>query len=308
MAKKHILKKEAYLKAIEKLANEEESEEKERHLKILLNDYYLHCYYHGLDSSFGRLIPLLDKAYIIPSNPEITNIPKDMVIPIVDNLKEGRAITEEQADIIIKYVVQNARNIIGKDCDIMTSSLLGKCGYGQALTIVPFEQIGVKATINNTFNFPNCNYLHAFGTVKLPIKSDTEYYNQYLIDVTYRQFYSSVTACFGRYFVPYMGTRAKNAPMHGYHMTKYPGGKEIASKVLKDGYIKLTPDILKAYGVCFELQTLPFDYLNKRDSILNTDPLMYVKSLDNQTELSYDYLDLMEIAHMTKLPSSVIKR
>ena len=88
-----------------------------------MHDYYLHCYYHGLDSSFGRLIPLLDKAYIIPSNPEITNIPKDMVIPIVDNLKEGRAITEEQADIIIKYVVQNARNIIGKDCDIMTSSL-----------------------------------------------------------------------------------------------------------------------------------------------------------------------------------------
>ena len=303
MTNKHKLKKEAYLKTIYNLVEDKESERK---LEIVLNDYYLHCYYHGLDCSFGRLLPLLDKAYIIPSEPEITNISEEIVIPIVDKLKDGLSITEEEADILLQYVVQNARNIMGKDCDITSSSLLGKCGYGQALTMVPFEQIGVETTINNTVNFPNCNYLHAFGTVKIPIVGDKS--NQYLIDVTYRQFFSSVTACFGRYYVPYMGIRAKNAPMHGYHMIRYPGGKEIASKLLKDGYIKLTPEVLKAYGTCFELQSLPFEYLQKKEEILNVDSSVYAKSLENQTELSYDYIDLMEIAYLTKLPSSGINK
>ena len=96
--------------------------------------------------------------------------------------------------------------------------------------------------------------------------------------------------------------------MHGYHMIRYPGGKEIASKLLKDGYIKLTPEVLKAYGTCFELQSLPFEYLRKKEEILNVDSSVYAKSLENQTELSYDYIDLMEIAYLTKLPSSGINR
>ena len=312
MTNKHQLRKEAYLKTIYQLANEAESENKQRKLELLLNEYYLHCFYHGLDCSFHRLRELLDKAYIIPSNPQITNINDNEIIPIVDELEKGNSITEKQADILLKFVVQNARNIMGRDCNIATSSLLGKCGYGQALTIVPFEQIGVNTTINNTFNFPNCNYLHAFGTVSLPIKPDESnslsYNIRYLIDVTYRQFYSSVTACFGRYFVPYMGTRAKNAPMHGYHMIRYPGGKGIANKLLKDGYIQLTPEVLKAYAVCFELQTTPFEFLNKKDKIMSTDAAVYAKCLENQTELSYDFIDLLEIAHLTKLPSSGIKR
>ena len=117
MTNKHKLKKEAYLKTIYNLVEDKESERK---LEIVLNDYYLHCYYYNLDCSFGRLLPLLDKAYIIRSEPDITNISEDIVVPIVDKLKDGLSITEEEADILLQYVVQNARRILGTDCDIIT--------------------------------------------------------------------------------------------------------------------------------------------------------------------------------------------
>ena len=312
MTKEHENKKNTYLEAIIRLANFPASREKDRKLELLLNDYYLYCYYKGLDCSFDVLRPLLDKSYIIPSRPIIDNISEEYVIPIVDKLKDNMGVTEEEAELLIKCVVQNARNVIGKTCDIYSSSLIGKCGYGQALTLVPFQQIGVNTTINNTFNFPNCNSFHAFGTVIMPISLENtgsiDYYSQFLIDITYRQFFSTITACLGRYYVPYGGSRNKNAPMHGYHMVRYDGGLKIANKLLKDGYIKLAPDVLKAYGTCFALQSLPFSCLSEKEEIMKVDVSEYLKSLEMQTDFSFDYVELMEIDYLTKLPSSDLKR
>lgn len=300
-----------YIDLLKSCASLPESDEKSLLMEKYLDDYYLYCYYNDLDYSFKDLIQLIDKAYIMPSTPNLTNIAYDEVRPIVEQLKNDPkvGISEEDAHTLLKYVVQNARNIMGNDCDITTSSLLGKCGYGQALTMIPLEQIGVKTTVNNTFSFPNCNSLHAFGTATLPVIAENGVVDKiYLLDVTYRQFYSSIAACYGRYFILRQGKRTNNTPLHGYHMVRYPNGKNIANQLLKDGYIELTPEVLKAYGTCFALQSLPYDELDKRNKIMAVDSSEYAKSLEKQEEYVFDSVQIMDIVDRTALSTSTLKR
>ena len=234
-----LIKKTAYLKRIFYLSREPESITKSSKMEKLLNEYYIFCHNSDIDASFLRLSLLLNQCYIIPSEPDIIdNMDEAKVTAAVDNLKHalenGTGITEEEANLLLTFVVQNARKYMGNYCDIRYSSLIGYYGLGQLLTVVPFKQVGAKTTINNTNHFPNCNNVHAFATVTLPIMTDNKPINKtFLIDTTYRQFFPSVLACYGRYFAFTSDRKSDVAPCAGYFMVRYPNGNDIADKILK---------------------------------------------------------------------------
>ena len=200
--------------------------------------------------------------FIIESEPKRTEVNYDELKKVSEHINNGfqDGLTEKEIEILLDWTVENTRQNLEKHIEkytgkksIIENDLFGLCGFGQTSSLLPFENI-FKVTYNSTldFNTSKIEYVtkelrHAFGTVEFPLKTKNGVEKkQYLIDTTFRQFFKKIMCEITEYESD--GTYVVDP---GYFLcNKIRRTKEsinLATQLLKKGYIELTDENLKLY-------------------------------------------------------------
>jgi len=214
------------------------------------------------------------KRFILETEPKLkkyTDIELSKLALIEEKLKKSlelneknktldEGISEEEAEAILEWTVQNAREGFKRETDksINEHSLLGFCGLGQGITGITLQNMGLSPNINNVYpTFGNKTGRHAFVTVDIPIKDEKGNINNklYLVDTTYRQFFlrDKVTTSRGEY-IKDKKFGNKVAPLAGYWVLKMKNGRAFAQELLEKGFIEFTEENAKIYGDGFVLE------------------------------------------------------
>lgn len=194
---------------------------------------------------------------------KIASIEEKLKKVLDENTKQEKlidGIKENEAESLLEWVVQNAREGLIKDSNtsLKEMDLLGVCGLGQGITGITLQNMGLSPNINNvnpTFGMKTGR--HAFVTVNIPIKDEEGNTNNklYLVDTTYRQFFlrDEVTTSCGEY-IKDKKFGNKVAPLAGYWVLKMEKGREFAQELLEKGFIEFTEENAKIYGDGFVLE------------------------------------------------------
>lgn len=190
---------------------------------------------------------------IVQSEIKLRNAIRNNSKLLVQNLQ---GVTEKDAENILLWVVQNARESIfqySKEEYDENQTLEGLCGFGQALTAIPLIRMGLKPNINQIAKTIDEAPVatHAFVTVAMPImQGDSLIYKPYLIDTTFRQFFQTK----GTYkFEKEIKDREFGTvtPNEGYFLSKKENGIKFSNELLKMGFVELTLENAKLYGDAF---------------------------------------------------------
>ena len=296
--------------------NNPDTEDNSKKLSELYEVYETYCYEHGIPVynylSYERgLDNVSNISFIIQSEPEIVDMDEEKVAlawnHLLDTLENGGGITEEEAQLLLTWSVQKTRTVLfdtNKDFGGNNKSLIGMCGYSRMLSLVAFNKSGLKVTINNTSYFAESVSRHGFGTITLPIEKDgIVEEKQYLLDVTYRQFFSTIKCIVSKYYSP--DNRVSSCPDVGYYMVNYLDGKEIAKEILKKGYIELTPEVLKKYACSFIVAGLNITDKDRIIQIINEVNIGDLKRIieEEQEKFGEDEEELEEILEIVGFPS-----
>ena len=294
-----------YLESIRKLYNSNLSNsEKSSKLSTLWTDYYKKSHELGIDLDEAYNLYLLgeNESYIIdaiPLNYDISDLEITICInKLKEALKYKTGITKEEAFTILKWDILNARRgfkTLGINME--KDSLNGFCELGQALTIMPLENIGLKVTKNKAKDCFDYNHNHAFGTVTLPIIINNQVINKtYLIDSTYRQFFTTTRCNLGRYYAkdPDLGIPATPDP--GYFVTD----TDFAKNLIKTGFCELNSDTAQKYGEAF--------YLSSLDKNMKKQDINYYQSIKNNTSNYVLNVNELEYLNIDFPNSSTLKR
>lgn len=228
-----------------------------------------------LDEAYNLYLIGENESYIIYQEPErkrIDNKKLEIALNHYNEIKNNgfkEGLTDEEIKTLLDYSVENARKSFDNlGINVKTNSLNGLCELGQALTIMPLENLGLEVTKNSAslcFNYP---FNHVFGTVTFPYQDNGRVIDKtYLIDSTYRQFFSTMRCNEGRYYTEEENTNLKVAPDPGYFITDI----DFAKTLMKDGYIELTKENAKKYGEAFYKASIPLKELEKLDTKDNKD-------------------------------------
>lgn len=241
------------------------NDEKHKIGSLLWTQYYQLCKENHIESLDGYNLSLIleSESYIINQEPirkEINNVKLNSAINHLMNVQENNklglddGISMEEAYTILDWTVENTRlNFQKMGVDVMNSSLNGFCEIGQATTLMPLEELGLNVTKNTAKASFNYLFNHCFGTVIFPIlKNDRKDDIPFLIDTTYRQFFTTVRCNKGRYYIKEENTGMETAPDPGYFISDINFAKEL----MANGYVQLTNDNAKIYGESFYLASL----------------------------------------------------
>ena len=261
-----------------------------------------------------------DGPYILEQGPNMESLDEDEIIASVARLEEvlqarregiNVGIDEKDANNILKWTVLNARKDYNNRDNVLTNSLLGLCGYGQAITMIPLQQLGLDVTINNAFSSFSADIKHAFGTVIFPINASLEngektvVNRQYIVDTTYRQFFLAARCNEWAYHEADSRFKGKVAPDPGYFIVQSASGKELATDLLRDGFVPLSEESVKLYGDSFVSAGFGLDRHHLLDYKLkgNTGRNYINGILNNQEELDYSVPELIGYGANLKFPS-----
>lgn len=141
--------------------------------------------------------------FIIDETPLITDTDFNKVKELVNSYKKNKYLTIEEAKYILNWTIQNTRKFISElGISIKGNSLDGYCELAQFLTLYPLEEMGFKVTKNTAQNDFDYNLNHAFGTLTLNVKDNDEINEEhFLIDATYRQFFTKEKCSKGMYYM-----------------------------------------------------------------------------------------------------------
>lgn len=269
-----------------------ENDEKHKILSELWTSYYKLSdkYNIKLDEAYNLYLLGENESYTYKEEESRKNIDLDKLRVSLDKLKESlnnenAYISENDAKCILDFVVEFTRKSFEQlGISVSNSSLNGFCELGQALSIMPLENLGVevtKTTASNCFDYP---YNHAFGTATFKIMKDGKLKKvSYLIDVTYKQFFTTNRCNEGRYYTNLENTSSPTAPDPGYFIEDY----SVIADLLKNGYIEITPMVAHVYGDSFYKAGLTLD---KKDMTSSID--YYNTLLNNDGPYSANPIDL----------------
>lgn len=316
-------KRQKYLNMMYKVLEIPNGKEKlERFMKLYIS-YSKFCYKHELPTFDIELSSKSATLFIIESRPLEYVIDEDKkqealyrLKKVLANRKNGipDGISIEDANLILEADVQNARiglsNPSIDKIDIFEASLGGACGISQAATVFPLLELGVQVTVNNVGSLPDCNDKHAFATCTLPIKDCNQIYEkQFLIDVTYRQFFLAIECNKGRFFEGDRRFKDKKSPNAGYYVCKTSEGISFAKELLTKGYVELTEKNARIYGNGFSMQSI---YLstspNAQKRIISHTGKEYMDAINNknlQQELDYTTEELIGYGYNVSLHNPI---
>ncbi len=194
-------------------------------------------------------------------------------------------VTSLEVDLILKYAVWLSwRFIAHYVSDVKINSLNGYCEIAQFLSIGYLESLGLavtKNTVHDTFQCFKHPYElnHAFGSVEFTVLEDNCLVKRrYLIDPTYKQFFSTQRTNEGMYYKEDDGLKCMPDP--GFFMNDTE--KQTFSRTLiKNGYILANDKNIKYYGDGFFKASVPFDCLNELKEDVNISAQTYLKEIIN---------------------------
>lgn len=178
---------------------------------------------------------------------------------IENKLSEG--ITKEEAEKLLGWVVQNAREAFVEDNDeqIENASLQGYCGFGQGITATTLQNMKLMPKILNVnTNLSSKAGRHAFVSIEMPVIQDngTIKKTPYLIDTTYRQFLLMNEEAFCDTYINDKKLGDKIPSLPGYWALQNPKGKEFLETILSKGFVELTEENAKIFGDSFVLAAM----------------------------------------------------
>lgn len=256
------------------------NDKKHQVLSDLWTKYYKLSEKTGIKLDFAYQLYLIgeSESYIINEEPERFVVDKDELYKAINHLEEGNGLTLYEIETLLQASVENARsNFANLGIDVKTNSLNGFCELGQALTLMPLESLGLKVTKNSakeSFDYP---FNHVFGTVTFPYQSANGIEEKtYLIDSTYRQFFTTNRCNEGRYHQAEENTGLKVAPDPGYFVED----ESFARNLMRNGYVPLTKENATKYGEAFYKASIS---LEKQEN-LNNSNINYYENIINSNE------------------------
>ena len=285
---------EKILNQIENLYFDENVSSKQKELSQLWTRYY------QLSSSYQIELPKAYDLYLLGENLcyviDIENsyqtdlkipleIIKKLKLVIEENQKQHQlvsGITFEEANTFLTWVIKHTWNYLSSfGIDIKTNSLNGFCEIAQLASIYPLEQFGLSVTKNTAEASFGYIFHHVFGTVEIPISQENRIQNQiFLIDPTYKQFFTVVRCNFGRFYAKEENTGKIVAPDPGYFM-KTREEINICQELISKGYLPLTEEVAKIYGTGFQKASISLKntaYYNQISSYTGKDYLQKIKT------------------------------
>lgn len=253
---------EDYERIFNAISNIDDEKIKDEKIREVYTKYSKYCYSNNININreFTHLWNMFNNVFIIDSRPIDYDIDEDKKLEALSHLKEvlnnNSGISQDEADIILKSTIQNARYTMSlEEDDFFLASLTGLCGYSQALTAILLQASGLKVTINNARDLPDSISSHAFITCTIPIKdNDKVVEKQYLLDATYRQFFQSIRCNEGRLYS--IDNNTKSNIDAGYYVCKSDEGCKFAKELLTKGYIELTEENAYYYGNGFSQESI----------------------------------------------------
>lgn len=289
-------------------------------LKDLIN--YIKNIFRGRKS-------LLESKFVIDTLPKIYNISSIHLSKAHAHL--GRAIrnnkveeklvdgiTEEESETILKWVLGNTREALGKDSirkgeeNLQDASMQGACGHSQAIIGTQLKDLLLETSTNNVHSSIAEGVSHAYSVAIFPIKNVNKvFYKPYLIDATFRQFFQRYWqehpfASYNRFLPPYNDT-----PRAGYFLSLTKEGRAFSETLLRDGFIELNERNAKIYGDAFVLETRGVEYYGKlptqKDFKVDILGEEYMREmLSNKEELDIDSRDeLQERGEIFTIPRKI---
>ena len=250
-----------YISDIYVIANQQiNNNEKSAMISKLLTDYYKFANKLNVepDEINDLILFLKNKSFIIQSPIKEKNIDLQCFSNLKYALENNIGIKETDAINILNWTVNNTlSNLDGflkfLGTKVWQDNLDGYCELCQSISLIPLEKLGLKVTKNTAqdcFMYP---FNHAFGTVTFPINMNNNIiYKTYLVDVSYRQFFSTAYCNEGMYYTK------RIAPDPGYFTDK-----DFASELLSNGFIELNSKTAELYGLPFYKSSLSLGEKNK---------------------------------------------
>ena len=228
------------------------NDQKHQKLSYLWTEVFQRAKEEDYDTIYNFYLMNEDTSFAIDQPPILKGVSEEAVEEVLKHYQGCGYLMEEEATILLDFDLDQARNSFSKLGVLLeTSSLNGYCELGQSLTIRPFEEAGFSVTKNTArdcFDYPS---LHCFGTVTLPIFDGIKVEEKtYLLDSTYRQFFSTIHCNPGMYDAP-LDVFLANTPAPGYFVKDTSFAKEL----LSNGYVELTKENARKYGEPFFLSS-----------------------------------------------------
>ena len=254
-----------------------------------------------------------NNCFIVDAVNEIPHVFIQDILDAVNNLQnvlERRANNEEvgisydDAILLLKWAISNTRKQIASfGVDVVNNSLNGFCDFSQISSLLPFENIGLAVTKNAIEDvFGSVNH-HVFGTVTFPIiDGDKVEEETFLVDPTYRQFFTATRCNEGRYFVA-LEDLNPIGPDPGYFMDD-DIKIEFANSLITNGFILFNEENAKIYGDAFSYSNVSIDDVSKSFPIIEkTSGRDYINKIrECSTTYSLSTNDLEEYGFSTNFP------
>lgn len=206
---------------------------------------------------------MLEKKFLpINSEPEF-DLGSEIEMPI-------RIADNSDCKKVMDYIVYQTRKKLSRTQDIKTSTLEKQCINTSYEVEKICEEVGISQTRYCCKEDLSNGIYHCFNIISLSLPDGN--INYYLVDCTYRQFFTYDASFFERIGVPFNG-----GPNIGSFMLMNEDRKKMAEELLVKGYIEFTPDVAKMYFDAFIFsgrnglyyQSLEKDVLDKNDYEIN---------------------------------------
>lgn len=139
----------------------------------------------------------------------------------------------------LRFIVHETRDRLARWCDLSEATLEGEClnTGGIVSDICSKMQVREKRFALNQNLSPG--HFHCFNIVTFNVDDEVK---SYLVDCTYRQFFTYSEVFFER-----IGLPLNNGPSIGAYMMMDEDRIKMAEELLKNGYIEFTPENAKVY-------------------------------------------------------------
>ena len=180
---------------------------------------------------------LLEDKYLPLENEPIYDPGRKEEIPSV--------ITSEQDCIqMMEVIVHKTRSWLSQHHDLKTDSLEKHCIDTSWEVSSICEELGVDQISYQCSESLSSGLFHCFNVVSFDLPNGET--KHYLVDCTYRQFFTYAGA-----FLERTGLPLNEGPTMGAYMMMDEGRKKIAEELLTKGFVEFTPEVIKAYFDAF---------------------------------------------------------
>lgn len=147
--------------------------------------------------------------------------------------------SEEDCHQALRFIVHETRKDLSKYHDLKTSSLEKNCIGTSSFVSRLCEEHGITDRSFSLNESLGTGIFHCFNVVSFNVGGEVK---SYLVDCTYRQFFTYCDAFMERIGMPY-----NSGPSMGAYMMMDDDRKRMAEQLLTTGYIEFTPEVAKAY-------------------------------------------------------------